>query len=261
MANPQAIMAAKNTDLFPASSVPPGKRKLVGDNFGPALKKRRASPPRTESAAPNQTATSMAPTAATISSPYSQIYSPLLSKLNGKFEVKAMSVMPSTSISKHVDRALEHLGRFSAWDQTVLPGVVLLCAKSPAASKLLTISELIKRRVNEIEQKWFQYNVLGETVLDETLLPVVEQSVVEDTFTPVDREAEEDAEDDEYFETMQPTIHERAVQPPKVRHQAHIMILLSRVPLDELKTEKNVSLQTNESHIDYLRQKRMGLVG
>lgn len=246
-------MAARGTIPPSTSSLPTGKRKYPSDGIDLAPKKRRATEPQTK--VQNQTANST-----TTTSPYNQIYSPLLAKLRGKYEVKTMSVMPSTNISKHVDHALEHVGRFDAWDQTVLPGVVLLCAKSAVSNKLLTIAEVIKRRIHESEQKWFQYNVLSETISEETAQPVAEQSVVEETFMPVDLEGEEGAGDDEYFETMQPTIHERAVQPPKVRHQAHLTILLSRVPVDELKSEKNIFIQTNEPRIEYLRKKNMGLV-
>ncbi|KAK3305359.1 uncharacterized protein B0T15DRAFT_194636 [Chaetomium strumarium] len=247
-------MATKDA-LQPSSpNTHTSKRKLPSDSHDLVPKKRRAAGLQTrvetERGPPTSTSTTRS---------YSQVYNPVLSKLGRKFDVKVMSVMPSTNISKHVDRALEHLGRFNAWDQTVLPGVVLLCAKSAASSKLITIAELTRRRVGESNQKWFQYSLLSETVIEEAVQPAEEPSVVEDTFMVVDREGMEGTVDD-YFETIQPTIHERAVQPAKVRHKAHITVLLSRVPLDELNAEKNVSLQTNEQHVEHLRKKRMGLV-
>jgi hypothetical protein len=247
-------MATKDAMQPSSQNTHTSKRKLPNDSNDSVPKKRRAADVQTQV----ETQSRPQPSTSTTSS-YSPVYSGVLSKLGRKFDVKAMSVMPSTSISKHVDRALEHLGRFNAWDQTVLPGVVLLCAKSAASSKLITIAELIRRRVGESEQKWFQYSLLSETVIEETVQPAEEPSVVEDTVMVVDQEGMEGPAD-EYFETVQPTIHERAVQPAKVRHKAHITILLSRVPLDELNTEKNVSLQTNEQHVEYLRKKKMGLV-
>ncbi|GAB1316246.1 DNA/RNA-binding protein Alba-like domain-containing protein [Madurella fahalii] len=224
-----------------------GKRKFLSDSNAPNRKKRRSADPQPQ---PQSSTTS----------PYHEVYKPLLAKLDSRFQVKTMSVMPSTSISKHVDRALEHLGRFSAWDQTVFPGVVLLCAKSAASSKLITISELVRRRIAEADQKWFQYNILSETMWEEASQPTEDPSVVEDTFMAVDRDDEEDA-DDEYFEPIRPTIHEQAVRSPKVRYKAHMVVLLSRVRLDELRGGKNISLQTNEQHIEYQRKKSMGLVG
>jgi len=231
------------------------KRKFYGDSDDRIPKKRRAADPRSQIQTQNQTRD---PASATSS--YSDVHGPLLAKLSPKFEVKAMSVMPSTSINKHVDHAIKHLGRFSPWDQTVLPGVVLLCAKSSASSKLITIAELVKRRIGESEQKWFQYNVPKETVVEEAAPAAEEPSVVEDTFMAVGQGGEE-GPDDEYFETIPPTIHEQAVQPAKVRHKAHVVVMLSRVPLEELRSEPNVSVQTNEQYIDYVRKKRMGLAG
>ncbi|KAK3906744.1 hypothetical protein C8A05DRAFT_40498 [Staphylotrichum tortipilum] len=238
-----------------APSLPSGKRKFLSDSSEPFPKKRRAEGARIETLAPSRSQTS----ASSTPSHYSQVYDPLVSRLLPKHDVKTMSVMPSTSISKHVDRALDHMSRFSPWDPALLPGVVLLCAKSPAAGKLVTISELVRRRIGESEQKWFQYNVLREMVVEEPAPSLEEPSVVKDTFMATNPEDEED-EEEEYFETRRPTIHEQAVQPPKVRHQTYLSVLLSRVPLDALKTENHVSMQTNEQTIEYLRKKKLGLV-
>lgn len=254
MADSQVATAAQQAMRPSDPNRRAGKRKFLSDGNDAVQKKRRAAGPQAENPAQTQTQN---PTPATSS--YSQVYNPLVAKLRPKFEVKPMSVMASTTISRHVDRALEHLGRFSAWDQTVLPGVVLLCARSAASGKLVTISELVRRRIGESGQKWFQYNVLSETVVEE---PAEEEpSVVEDTFMAAERERVEGGADGEYFEPVRGTIHERAVHPPKVRYKAHMTVLLSRVPLDELKPERNVSLQTNEQQVEYLRKKNLGLVG
>ncbi|KAH6842550.1 hypothetical protein B0I37DRAFT_199059 [Chaetomium sp. MPI-CAGE-AT-0009] len=252
-------MATRDPTQPSTSNLHTTKRKFHSDSNDPSSKKRRAA---ADGQPPNQVqnrANNPAPTTGS----YSQIHNPLLAKLNGKFEIMTMSVMPSTNISKHVDRALGHLGRFSPWDESVLPGVVLLCAKSTASTKLITIAEIIRRRIGESEQKWFQYNVPKETVIEEPPPPAEDLSVVEDTFMDVEREGGEsgNSADNEYFETRQPTIHEQAVQPAKVRYKAHVAILLSRLPLDELVSEPNVSAQTNEEKIEYLRKKRMGLTG
>jgi hypothetical protein len=238
-----------------------GKRKFHSDGNDPTTPKKRRAADLQQPETRTQSRPQNPPQPTT--GGYSQVYNPLLARLSGKVEVKAMSVMPSTSISKHVDRALEHLGRFSPWDQTVLPGVVVLCAKSAATSKLITIAELVRRRIGESEQKWFQYNVPKEMVVVEPAPAAAEEpSVVEDTFMAVDQGADDDDDDDdEYFETRQPTIHEQAVQPAKVRYKAHMAVVLSRVPLDELQSEPNVSVQTNQERIEYLRKKRMGLAG
>ncbi|KAK4166651.1 hypothetical protein QBC43DRAFT_313079 [Cladorrhinum sp. PSN259] len=253
-----AALQANSTARREDSNQPPagGKRKPPTDHCDDhtsSSKKRRTAAGATSNPAA---------IASPATSPFLQVYNPILEKLNGKFEVKAMSVIPSTSIKKHVDKALQHLSRFSAWDQKVLPGTVLLCAKSSTSNKLITITELIRRRIGETQQKWYQYNVLSETICEEPAQrPVVEdESVVDDTFMAVDGE---EGEEDSYFESMRPakTIHELAVDPPKTRYQAHMTVLLSRVPLEELRDVPSVSLQTNEHQIEHLRKKKAGLAG
>ena len=257
-------MAARDSTQPSTPNPHATKRKLDNDSHDPSPKKRRAANAQLPNRAQNRAHNPQIQThnQAPATSSYSQIHNPLLAKLNGKFEVKAMSVLHSTNIGKHVDRALGHLGRFSTWDESVLPGVVLLCAKSSASSKLITIAEIIRRRISESEQKWFQYNVPKETVIEEPAAAEEDPSVVEDTFMDVEKEGGSGADDvdDEYFETRQPTIHEQAVQPTKVKYKAHVAILLSRVPLDELAAEPNVSAQTNEERIEHLRKKKMGLI-
>ncbi|KAL2127603.1 hypothetical protein VTI74DRAFT_10439 [Chaetomium olivicolor] len=279
MATSLPAMAAQDTPSQP----PPlhlaplgGKRKLPNDNDGsdPSSipKKRRAAGP--QSAPQLQIRPPPTTTQPSTSSSYTRVYTPLLATLNStaaaapKYEIKTLTVLPSTSIAKHVDRALSHLGQFNAWDKSVLPGVVLLCAKSAAAGKLVTIAELVRRRIGEAEQKWWQYNVLGETVVEEE--EGVNQGgasagnedgqaeVVEDRYMAVEDQSQEMGGEGKYFETIRPGIHEQAVQPARVKYKAHLTVLLSRVPLEELRAESNVSLQTNEQHIEYLRRKKMG---
>ena len=274
-------MAARDSTQSSTPSPHAAKRKFHNDSHDPSPKKRRAADAQLPNRAQNRTHNpqNRAPNpqqqqhqthnpAAPTPSSYTQIHNPLLAKLSGRFEVKALSVLPSTNIGKHVDRALAHLGRFSSWDESVLPGVVLLCARSAASAKLITIAEIIRRRVAEGEQKWFQYNVPKETAVVEEPAAVEEgPSVVEDTFMDVEKGGGGGGgsgvgeEDEEYFETRQPTIHEQAVQPAKVRYRAHVAILLSRLPLDELAGEPNVSAQTNEEKIEHLRKKKLGLIG
>lgn len=207
--------------------------------------------------------------------PAFQPYESIIAKLRPRYEVKTMSVMPSTSIAKHVDKALQHLDRFNLWDQSVLPGVVLLSAKPVASSKLVTIAELVRRRIGEGEQKWFQYNVLTETEEMEDA-NAVGMEVVEDTvmdLTKDDGDGEDD-EEEEAFETMkdansnqgrrqqqqQQTVFERAIEPPKIRHNKYVSVFLSRIPIEELRTMRNIAVQSNEQHIDYLKKKKVGLV-
>lgn len=205
-------------------------------------------------------------------------YRPLLDRLKPRYEVKHMSVMPSTKTSSHITKALEHLSRFSVWDQSVLPGVILLTAKSVASSKLITISEVVRRRIGESEQKWYQYNVLNETTGDSQqplqrqhqAAAMMNRSVVEDTYMLTGGHQESNAEDggaddqDNYFETSAaaaPTVYEQAVHPLITKPKPLLAVFFSRVPLEELKILPNIGAQTNEEHIEYLRKRKMGLVG
>ncbi|KAK0702594.1 hypothetical protein B0T21DRAFT_299864 [Apiosordaria backusii] len=260
-----------------------GKRKFLGDDIDPtSSRKKRTGAGRLEgrSQTQSQTQTSSSSSTATTpnASPFAQIYNPVLERIIPKYEVKAMSVIPSTGISKHVDKALQHLGRFSAWDHTVLPGVVLLCAKSATSNKLITIAELVRRRIGESEQKWYQYNILSETVVYEDSASVRTQqpvddfpSIVEDTYMDVDGEGDGQRNtenngggggggtEEAYFESMRPIIHEQAVDPAKPKYKAHMTVLLSRVPLEELRVLANVGTQTNEQYIDDLRRRKDGM--
>jgi len=216
-------------------------------------------------------------------SPYLPIYEPFVAKLRPSFEIKTMSVMSSTSINRHVTKALQHLGRFSSWDQSVLPGVILLTSKNSAGNKLITIAETVRRRIEEGRQKWFQYNIIkfteeeieaagGEDVAfgdngqeeEEDNEENGDSVLVEDTVMEIDGDERERREEDDSFETTQrrepPTIHERAVNPPKIRRKSFLTVFISRVPIDVLRDMGNVYLQTNEHDIDYARKKSMGVV-
>ncbi|KAM7199357.1 hypothetical protein V8F20_005752 [Naviculisporaceae sp. PSN 640] len=202
-------------------------------------------------------------------SPYLEPYRPLVDKLKPRYQLKHMSVMPSTKVSQHVDKALNHLSRFNLWDQAVLPGVIFLTAKSVASVKLITIIELVRRRIGEGGQKWYQYNVLSETEDDRPPLhhqqqTIMDRSVVEDTYMAIDdrqerEEGENDDDDnDDYFETSvlaAQTIHEQATSPPTPFHKRLMAIFISRVPLDEIKNLPNIGYQTNEHDIADLRKK------
>lgn len=235
------VVAMSTLDAVHVQHPPISKRKHFGDGHDPLSKK-----PRVAMGDPTPT-----------TSHYFAVHEPLLAKLHSSYAVKTMSVMPSTSINKHVDKALQHLGRFSAWDQSVLPGVVFFSAGLKASNKLVTIAELVRRRIGESEEKWYQYNILTDMECEET--STEGPLVVEDTFLAVD-EGDPDSATNDYFETMKPTVHEQAVAPVKTRHRSYMSLFLSRVPLGELKALPNVGLQTNEDNIELIRKRKTGAV-
>ncbi|CCC13093.1 hypothetical protein SMACR_06311 [Sordaria macrospora] len=281
-------MAAADTMLHHASPSPPSrsasssvssnqnKRRHLGDGDVPgnlSSKKQRTTGTSNiqNQATPLQSNHNQQQSTTPGVTPAFQPYASLLAKLRPRYEVKTMSVMPSTSIAKHVDKALQHLDRFNLWDQSVLPGVVLLSAKPVASSKLVTIAELVRRRIGEGEQKWFQYNVLTET--EEVEEGSGGMEVVEDAVMDLTKDGDDDEE--EAFETMgdrnnnnnegqrrqqQQTVFERAIEPTKVRHNKYVSVFLSRIPIEELRTMRNIAVQSNEQHIEHLKKKRVSLV-
>ncbi|KAK1776095.1 hypothetical protein QBC45DRAFT_333723 [Copromyces sp. CBS 386.78] len=286
-------MAAADTMLHHASPSSPSrsasssvssnqnKRRHLGDGDIPgnfSNKKQRTTGTSNIAANQNQQqTTSLQSNQNQTVTPAFQPYESLLAKLRPRYEVKTMSVMPSTSIAKHVDKALQHLDRFNLWDQSVLPGVVLLSAKPAASSKLVTIAELVRRRIGEGEQKWFQYNVLTET--EEVEEGGGGMEMVEDTVMDLTKDGDDDSEEEEEaFETMgdrndnsnqrrqqqqqqqQQTIFQRAIEPPKIRHNKYVSVFLSRIPIEELRMMRNIAVQSNEQHIEHLKKKRVGLV-
>ncbi|KAH8887733.1 hypothetical protein GQ53DRAFT_267292 [Thozetella sp. PMI_491] len=183
---------------------------------------------------------------------------PLLADLQSKYEVKHMSVISSTSICKHIDKALGHLSRFSFLDDSVLPGVVLLHAKSKAASKLITIAETIRRRVAECDQKWYQYNVLYEIVSPPGLDH--EPSIVEDTMLVYDSDSQggEGNNSNGYLGPTEPTVFESATEAISVQHHAVMAIVISRVPVAELAPFCKAGVQTNADSVERKRKERFG---
>ena len=191
------------------------------------------------------------------SSPSSEPYGPVLAQLGSKYQVKSLSVISSTRICKHIDKALKHLGRFSFLDDSVLPGVLFLHGKSKSASKAITIAETIRRRIAEAEQKWYQYNVLYEITSPDRLA---------EDFTVQDTQIEEECEDQETRDGKQTsarpngsTLFEAAVEPTKARSQAVLAIFLSRVPVCELAVMSQVGFQTNEQEVDKKKRELMAL--
>ncbi|KAK2069577.1 hypothetical protein P8C59_004141 [Phyllachora maydis] len=189
----------------------------------------------------------------------------LIAQLSPYYDVKTLSIQPSTKISTHVDKVIQHLGRFNPMDVKVLPGVVLLYSKHEAANKLVTISETVRRRIGEAEQEWYLYNVLRETETSEETERLEGVSVVEDTVAIVqpdeDNEMTEDA-DDGYYETMgtAPTVFEQAIAPVKTRRKSFLSVFISRVPVAILSALSSTGFQTNEAQIDHARKKKMGVV-
>lgn len=75
----------------------------------------------------------------------------ILAQLRPKYAVRVLSVISSTRMEKRIKTILDHLAAAASTGTSVaaLPGVVLLHARAPDANKLVSIAEIVKRRIRE----------------------------------------------------------------------------------------------------------------
>ena len=77
-------------------------------------------------------------------------------------EVTTMSILSSSQIQQKVTRALSLL---SVYPVPTKPAIVMLHAKSKAATKMISIAEIVKREIagkDGVGGKWYQYNKVGQ---------------------------------------------------------------------------------------------------
>ncbi|KAI7923692.1 hypothetical protein M0657_005008 [Pyricularia oryzae] len=182
----------------------------------------------------------------------------VLTELRPRYDIATFSVISSTSMSKRIEQILTHLGRFHPSDMAVLPGAALLHARSRDAAKMVSLTELICRRIHEEGQKWFQYNRLYEvdveaseetTVIEETVLRGVSDDLDEDVFEIAATERAVAA----------PNVFERAVMGrPKTEHALYMSVFLSRVPIPELRAKSFITEQTNSAAINQQQRRNFG---
>jgi len=185
-----------------------------------------------------------------------------LAKLRGKYDVHILSVISSSKIEQRVTRLLEHLSQFHPSDMSVLPGVVMVHARSPDAPKLVSVIEIVRLRVHQSGQKWYQYNrvydVEREAPTAQELPSVIEDTVMEDT-NGKSRAADKKYDSDEgAFEPMPARFVEAVTKQPSTTSLTNMSVFLSRVPIPELRSEGCFTLQTNEAQIDEQRRVKMG---
>jgi hypothetical protein len=187
----------------------------------------------------------------------SEPHESVLAELRPKYHVATFSVISSTSIAKRIDQILAHLGRFHPADNAVLPGVVLMHARSRDAAKMVSVAELVRRKIHEAGQKWYQYNRLYEveataqeagTVIEETTVQGVRQDMSE-----VSGEARDDC-----FDATPSMLEQAVLGRPKSDHTLYMSIFLSRVPMPELRAKDNITAQSNSDSIDQQRRRQFG---
>ncbi|KAL8418680.1 hypothetical protein RB594_002047 [Gaeumannomyces avenae] len=194
----------------------------------------------------------------------SEPHESLLMELRPKYDVATFSVISSTSIAKRIDQILAHLGRFHPIDMAVLPGVVLMHARSRDAAKMVSVTELVRRRIHDGGQKWYQYNRVYEvevgmpeedTVIEETV--VLGAHRTNDQTTRGRGGGDRDSRLDGSPADSTPSVFERAVLgQPKSGQALYMSIFLSRVPISELRAKPFITAQSNSDSIDQQRRRQ-----
>lgn len=164
-----------------------------------------------------------------------------LSELEPKYNILAASVISSSQIRKRVSSITRHL--VAAPEETSASPVprsriALLHSRPADVCKLITITEQCKRVLKEEGKAWYQYNQLFD------LPPRAEKPETVDETVLVDKE--QDSSDDE-FEVMQDRIKKATLPPPRTHTPKSLRIVLSCVPIPELKAQANVTLQCGEA--------------
>lgn len=181
--------------------------------------------------------------------------------LISKYNFMSKSILSSTKMRQKIPLILEHIGHFSFSDPSAKPGIVILYSKADVASKMISIVEIIKKEVEKVKGKWWQYSKLqsrlegvkpknqgsGRTLrdlgvddkhssaLNDSLKPAITKSSEgreRGEVVDVDEEDEVEAA----FETMAlPRRPETREQPRKVRNVPIMTIYIARVPVPGLK--------------------------
>jgi hypothetical protein len=175
----------------------------------------------------------------------------VLENLRSAYDVTEIKISSGTKIEAKVKSILTKLGSFS-FNVSSKPNVIMLHAKAGVVAKLISIVEIAKREISQMDkngQKWYQYNRLDKmmiekkrktqvnngdiTILGRKLQPLVASEVTQDS-EAMD-EDEHSQQEESTFETMK-LPHERAIEGKPIKRMVPGMtIYLSRVRIDLFK--------------------------
>jgi hypothetical protein len=225
----------------------------------------------------------------------------ILPALAGRYDVRNLCIKSASAINRKVETALEHLSRVDMLDNKVLPGVVVAYARAPVAGKLVSVMEIAKRRIREGEQKWYQYNRVdplpggsggagdptggaGEdtfvdtSVIEETVLkPGWDEGVYDEderASAKGRKSSKQGAADGltgrgrgnngraAQARPEEELTKDKAGPPTAPEYPVPLLtIILSRVPIPELRGRSSYTEQSNDAQIVALRNKRWGRFG
>ena len=89
-----------------------------------------------------------------------QELSPQVRHLSTKYNFTTMSILSSAKINDKVKKLLSRVENFSFADPKSKPCIVVLCAKSGVASKMVSIVEIARQDIERDKGKWWQYSTL-----------------------------------------------------------------------------------------------------
>lgn len=113
-------------------------------------------------------------------------------------------------------------------DPALLPSVAL-SAKSFVASKAITIAEIMKRRISEKGDQWYQYTVLSSTTEEKKQQPKNKDKKNGEKRKGKEALGEGEGDEEDPYQTMEEKL------PSKKRKVPLLTIYISRSPLPELK--------------------------
>ncbi|KAL8760821.1 MAG: hypothetical protein Q9184_003003 [Pyrenodesmia sp. 2 TL-2023] len=181
--------------------------------------------------------------------------------LQSQYEFSTMSIISSSKISVKAKTLIEHCEKFTFANVNAKPGVVVVTAKAPVASKMISVVEIGKGDIAKRGGKWYQYSKLqsellevkpkqkqralaGRTLADMGNAQVTREATNAEFDRPLkgttsDRmETDEDGSEDgsAAFETLKPPSNvSRISDRPTVRSTPVMTIYFSCVPVPSLK--------------------------
>lgn len=182
---------------------------------------------------------------------------PIFPGLETTHTVTTMSIISSSNINKKVSRILELLSEKPGEGGDDRKGmgregegkrraVVMLYAKAPVVSKVVSVAEIAKREIAREGGKWFSYCVVGEVVGEKIEKQKSGErkgqiqkagSEGKEDGNQIEEDIEDEEDEEEAFEVMK-TPFERALEvegKPKVRAMPVMSLYLSRVRIDALR--------------------------
>ncbi|KAF7549950.1 hypothetical protein G7046_g8182 [Stylonectria norvegica] len=158
----------------------------------------------------------------------------LLAELAPKYDVLAASVISSTPIRKRVTYIANHM-----LENSEKPRLGMLYARTADVCKLITVVEQCKRVLGDEGKAWYQHNQLFDIPDEPRKEDVVEETVLE-------RDGADSSDDDDDFEVMHSRFEDAVLPRPSTRTTKSLRVIISTVPIPELRSKKDVTVQSSE---------------